>query len=139
MTLTFHRKATVIFISVSRHIFLRKATLLTEKKIISPKKIPIPSHSIWSQARRSTDFCFFFLLGSYTSQSRSRPSQAAFTRIRIDPDIRMSQLRIGLPSTRKRLKCTLSGAIRYAIRSCSKTISKVDHPDVPVLFGDSDV
>ena len=48
----------------------------------------------------------------------------------------MSQLRIGLPSTRKRLKCTLSGAIRYAIRSCSKTISKVDHPDVPVLFGD---
>ena len=36
----------------------------------------------------------------------------------------MSQLQIGLPSTRKRLKCTLSGAIRYAIRSCSKTISK---------------
>ena len=58
--------------------------------------------------------------------------KAAFTRIRIDPDIRMSELRIGLPSTRKRLKCTLSGAIRYAIRSCSKTISKVDHPDVPV-------
>ena len=52
-------RATVIFISVSRHIFPRKATLLTEKKIISPQKIiPIPSHSIWSQARRSTDFCF---------------------------------------------------------------------------------
>ena len=35
-------KATVIFISVSRHIFLRKATLLTEKKIIPPppKKNP---------------------------------------------------------------------------------------------------
>ena len=32
-------KATVIFISVSRHIFPRKATLLTEKKIISPPKI----------------------------------------------------------------------------------------------------
>ena len=28
------------------------------------------------------------------------------------PDIRMSELRIGLPSTRKRLKCTLSGAVR---------------------------
>ena len=52
---TLNGKATVIFISVSRHIFLRKATLLTEKKIISSqKKIPIPSHSIWSQARRST-------------------------------------------------------------------------------------
>ena len=45
--------------------------------------------------------------------SRIRSVKAAFTRIRIDPDIRMSQLRIGLPSTRKRLKCTLSGAMRY--------------------------
>ena len=44
-------------------------------------------------------------------------SKAALTRIWIDSDIRMSQLRIGLPSTRKRLKCTLSGAIPYAIRS----------------------
>ena len=62
--------------------------------------------------------------------------KAAFTRIRTDSDVRMSQLRIGLPSTRKRLKSTLFGAIRYAIRSCSKTISKVDYPDVSVFFGD---
>ena len=82
-----------------------------------------------SQKIRITSGPFYF---------RCRPvlsTKAAFTRIRIDPDIRMSELRIGLPSTRKRLKCTLSGAIRCAIRSCSKTISKVDHPDVPVPFG----
>ena len=30
-----------------------------KKNNFLPKKIPIPSHSIWSQARRSTDFCFF--------------------------------------------------------------------------------
>ena len=67
-------KATVIFISVSRHFFPRKATLLTEKKIISPQKIiPIPSHSIWSQARRSTDFCF---IAGIIHTSVSRPSQS---------------------------------------------------------------
>ena len=33
-------KATVIFISVSRHIFLRKATLLTEKKNNPPPPPP---------------------------------------------------------------------------------------------------
>ena len=51
-------------------------------------------------------------------------TQTAFTRVRKDPDIRMSQLRIDLPTTRKRLKCTLyiSGAIRYAIRVWSNTL-----------------
>ena len=78
---------------------------------------------------------FFLFIWRRKKDYLIRVHLAAFTRIRIDPDIRMSQLRIGLPSTRKRLKCTLSGAICYAIRSCSKTISKVDHPDVPVLFG----
>ena len=39
--------------------FSEKSYAPNRKKIISPKKIPIPSHSIWSQARRSTDFCFF--------------------------------------------------------------------------------
>ena len=81
---------------------------------------------VWVRPRTATRV---ELIRGYTG------TKAAFTRIRIDPDIRMSELRIGLPSTRKQLKCTLSGAIRYAIRSCSKTISKVDHPDVPVLFG----
>ena len=47
------------------------------------------------------------------------------------PDIR---LRIGLSFTRTRVKCTLSGALRYAIRSDSKTISKVDNPDVSIRF-----
>ena len=45
------------------------------------------------------------------------------------PDIR---LRIGLSFTRTRVKCTLSGALRYANRSDSKTISKVDNPDVSI-------
>ena len=87
----------------------------------------------WFTKNNPPDFGLLFLAQFARFSIRT---EAAFTRIRIDPDIRMSQLRIGLPSTRKRLKCTLSGAIRYAIRSCSKTISKVDHPDVPVLFGD---
>ena len=43
-------------------------------------------------------------------------------------------LRIGLSFTRTRVKCTLSGALRYAIRSDSKTISKVDNPDVSIRF-----
>ena len=47
------------------------------------------------------------------------------------PDIR---LRIGLSFTHTRVKCTLSGALRYAIRSDSKTISKVDNPDVSIRF-----
>ena len=67
--------------------------------------------------------------------AKARSANATLGCVYTYPDIRMSELRIGLSSTRKRLKCTLSGAIRYAIRSCSKTISKVDHPDVPVLFG----
>ena len=61
--------------------------------------------------------------------------KAAFTRIRIDPDIRMSQLRIGPSVYTKTIEV-------YAIRSNTlrypelfETISKVDHPDVPVLFG----
>ena len=63
-------------------------------------------------------------------------TEASFTRIRIYPVIRMTQLQIGLPSTRKRFKrrAMPCGAIRYALWSCLKTISEVDHPYVPALF-----
>ena len=56
------------------------------------------------------------------------------SRIRIDPDIRMSQLRIGLPSTRKRLKCTLSGAVRKRFQRRASRVAHLNNHIISMLL-----